>query len=78
MAPTTAAAANAADGGYDGEWLDGKKHGAGKMTFDNGCVYQGQWRDGKPSGRSKYSYGASGDWYEGGFKDGKRSIGTFI
>ena len=30
---------------YDGEWLDGKKHGNGKQVWPNGDVYDGQWSE---------------------------------
>lgn len=30
---------------YEGEWLDGKKYGRGKMTLANGNWYDGEWHD---------------------------------
>ena len=36
---------------YEGEWLNGKKHGEGKSFSSNGNVsYEGEWLNGKKSG----------------------------
>ena len=37
---------------YEGEMLDGKKHGKGKMVFPNKAVYDGEWQDDKMNGRA--------------------------
>ena len=40
------------DGGeYKGEFVDGKYHGFGIMTFSNNDLYEGDWQD----GLSKYA-----------------------
>ena len=35
---------------YDGELVDGKKEGFGKMTYKNGNVYEGQWKNDQKNG----------------------------
>lgn len=41
------------DGGdvYEGEILNGKRHGHGTYTWTNGDTYEGQWKDGKRTQR---------------------------
>ena len=36
---------------YEGEWLNGKKHGHGIYTWTEGHRYEGDWRDGKRHGQ---------------------------
>ncbi|KAJ1445208.1 hypothetical protein M885DRAFT_550658 [Pelagophyceae sp. CCMP2097] len=40
-------------GAYEGELLDGLRHGLGKLTFLNGDVYEGQFRLGLRHGRGR-------------------------
>ena len=54
---------------YEGEMLDGKPHGKGIGSWDNGDRYEGDWKYGKEHGRGVYYY-ADGDRYEGSWKDG--------
>lgn len=62
---------------YDGQYVEGKKQGVGKITFPNGDKYQGQWVDNKFHGEGTYSY-AKGDIYSGGWDKGVKSgEGTF-
>jgi hypothetical protein len=35
---------------YEGEWLDGRKHGSGKMQYVDGRAYIGAWVNDKKSG----------------------------
>uniref|UniRef100_A0A6C0KG05 Phosphatidylinositol-4-phosphate 5-kinase n=1 Tax=viral metagenome TaxID=1070528 RepID=A0A6C0KG05_9ZZZZ len=58
-------------GNYDGEWKDGKKHGQGKMTYNNRDIYEGEWKDDKRHGHGKYSF-IDGEVYEGEWKNGQR------
>lgn len=56
------------DGGdvYEGEILNGKRHGRGKYTWANGDTYEGEWKDGKRCGRGKlveYGKSPSGETY---------------
>ena len=39
---------------YEGEFLNGKRHGFGKFTFESGVIIEGIWINGKFS--IKYSY----------------------
>ena len=39
---------------YEGEWLDGKRSGQGKMIYVNGDVYEGLFKDDKKNGQGKY------------------------
>jgi hypothetical protein len=32
---------------YEGDWLAGRMHGMGFMTYDDGRVHDGMWKDGK-------------------------------
>ncbi|MEL0031055.1 MAG: hypothetical protein VW778_09420, partial [Betaproteobacteria bacterium] len=32
---------------YEGDWLNGRRHGLGKYTSGSGEVYDGEWEDGK-------------------------------
>lgn len=43
------------DGGdvYEGEILNGKRHGHGTYTWADGDTYEGDWKDGKRCGRGK-------------------------
>jgi hypothetical protein len=40
---------------YDGEWLDGLKHGIGKAILP-GSLYEGSWEAGKRSGKGSLTY----------------------
>ena len=36
---------------YEGKWLNGYKHGKGKMTFNDGSYYEGDFAKGKKHGK---------------------------
>ena len=43
------------DGGeYKGEFVDGRYHGFGIMTFSNNDLYEGDWQDGLMHGVGEY------------------------
>ena len=44
------------EGIYTGQIKNGKKHGQGKMTYNNGDVYEGQWIDNKKHGKGVMKY----------------------
>ena len=53
---------------FEGETIDGKRTGKGRLIFENGDIYEGGKRTGK--GRLIFE---NGDIYEGDFVDGKRT-----
>lgn len=63
---------------YQGETLDGKKHGTGKLFRSDGTVlYEGEFYDGKMHGMGKYTF-PNGDVYEGEWHDSKmHGTGTY-
>jgi hypothetical protein len=59
-----------ADGKYDGDFKDGKKHGQGTVTFADGGKYVGDFKDDKYNGQGTYTW-ANGEKYVGEWKNGK-------
>ena len=57
---------------YVGQWKNGKPHGQGKYTYENGDVYEGEWNYGVRNGQGKMSYN-NGNVYEGEWKNGVRN-----
>ena len=51
-------------GTYEGEWVDGKRHGNGMLTMTDGSIYSGEWLDGVLSGHGYIRYG-DGTEYRG-------------
>ena len=58
------------NGVYEGQLVNGKRHGKGKFTWTGGDVYEGDWVDDQRIGKGRYTW-PSGDVYEGDFVDGK-------
>eukprot|EP01041_Mallomonas_annulata_P003568 gene3568-7095_t len=56
---------------YEGEWMDGYKHGKGRYTYANGDIYDGDWKKGLMHGQGLYIY-SSGDIYQGEFRHDKK------
>ncbi len=66
-----------ADGSFDsggvfvGEWQNGRKHGRGKLIYNNGeGEYVGDFHSGRKHGSGRMTYG-DGSVYDGGWRDGK-------
>ncbi len=54
---------NESDGSkYDGDIVDGKKHGHGTYTWPGGDIYVGEWRDNMATGGWYYSPDGSKKW----------------
>eukprot|EP01040_Poterioochromonas_malhamensis_P015215 gene15215-16996_t len=58
--------------GYEGQLMDGAKHGRGIYKYPNGDIYEGEWKGDKMDGKGKYTY-ISGDIYQGEWHSGKRN-----
>lgn len=61
-----------ADGTYEGGVANGKPHGKGKYTYNNGNVYEGDFANGQWNGKAKMTW-KNGDIYEGDFVNGYRN-----
>lgn len=58
---------------YEGEWLDGKRHGRGECAYASGDLYSGMWTEGGFHGEGRLQLAATAITYEGLFVDGKPS-----
>lgn len=56
---------------YEGNYVNGKGNGKGRMTWKNGEFYEGDFVNGLREGKGKYTM-ANGDVYEGEHADGIR------
>ncbi|PNW87874.1 hypothetical protein CHLRE_01g005450v5 [Chlamydomonas reinhardtii] len=56
---------------YTGDYVNGKKHGKGKMVYPDKGVYEGDWVEDVMQGQGTYTY-PNGDIYQGAFWAGKR------
>jgi hypothetical protein len=54
---------------YDGDLVQGRKHGEGSFAWASGQRYSGQWADDQPRGKGQMRF-ANGDDYEGEVADG--------
>ncbi len=55
---------------YEGQLLNGIRHGQGKLTFANGAIYEGEFQNGKRHGQGKVT-SPKGLVNEGEFQNGK-------
>ena len=63
---------------YDGELLDGKRHGCGTLTFGQGRRYEGQFQNDHFHGQGIWTL-ENGDRYIGAFRNGKcQGRGAFV
>lgn len=67
---------NYADGStYSGDWMNGKRHGLGKLVERNGYMYYGWWENDLRHGQGEANY-PDGSMYDGDWKcDKKYGIG---
>lgn len=62
---------------YDGEYVNAKKEGLGKMIFPNGDSYHGMWKNDVMEGEGTFVYD-NGDIFSGTFVNGiKQGQGTY-
>jgi len=54
---------------FDGQMLDGKRNGKGKMVWANGQIYDGDWRDDVAVGEGSLIF-MNGDRYQGQVRNG--------
>ena len=63
---------------YSGQFLEGKRHGFGKIYYSDGSVYRGNWTQNKEDGFGQFIW-AKGSKFEGYWVMGKRhGTGTYI
>ena len=63
---------------YEGNFMNGQRHGKGKQVIKNDYTYEGQWRNNRRNGKGKLTL-KNGDTYEGGFlNDAFDGNGTFV
>lgn len=51
--------------------MNGKKHGQGKYTFQDGSVYEGTFRNNYMDGKGRMQYGTTGRVYDGNWFEGR-------
>jgi hypothetical protein len=51
---------------YEGDLVNGKFHGKGKLVYFDGSVYEGDWDEGEQNGKGKMTY-TDGTVHEGTF-----------
>lgn len=54
---------------YDGDLVNGVRHGRGTMRYANGNVYSGQWKNGLKCGMGQFYFASTGDVYIGEFSN---------
>jgi hypothetical protein len=55
----------------EGEWVDYKKHGKGKLTWANGDVYEGERVDDRKHGKGKYTNADGTIYHDGEWENDK-------
>ena len=55
---------------YEGEWINGRPNGNGKIVYKNGTIYEGHFINGQPDGKGEFK-ASDGFWYKGDFHNGK-------
>ena len=56
---------------YEGQFLENKKHGKGKIEFETGDTYEGDFKDNKFNGYGHYKWAKTGYEYIGNYSNGK-------
>mmetsp|Transcript_11908 Transcript_11908/g.19895 ORF Transcript_11908/g.19895 Transcript_11908/m.19895 type:complete len:177 (-) Transcript_11908:9-539(-) len=60
---------------YEGDYLDGRYHGRGKLTYKH-CVYEGTFMNGEMHGHGKLT--VRGGYFDGYWNHGKLADGGFV
>ena len=68
----------ATDGKYEGDIVNGKKHGTGEMRYTNGNTYSGEWQDDKKNGLGGMYYADGCSNYEGSWKNDEYEHGVLL
>ena len=55
---------------YEGDYIDGKKSGKGKIIYKTGIVYDGEWKNDKKDGYGTITLSDGSLNYQGNFKNG--------
>jgi|SaaInlV_125m_DNA_1040241.scaffolds.fasta_scaffold72340_1 hypothetical protein len=64
---------------YDGDWINGNKHGYGSYIYTNGAIYNGNFSNDVLDGEGTLVYKNTNDTYFGSFKNNRfHGKGTFI
>jgi hypothetical protein len=58
------------EGTYEGDFVQGRRHGVGLQLYRSGDEYYGSWRFGKFDGKGKYFDSKSGVTRDGVWKSG--------
>ena len=61
---------------YEGEFLDGKRHGSGRYFFSDGNSYSGEWFEDLPHNYGTY-YFTNGTHFQGSFLNGNIIEGAY-
>jgi len=63
---------------YEGEFLNGRRHGVGNYAWPTGDRYEGHWKEGRQDGLGTYFW-KTGSKYEGMWKENKKhGFGSFL
>ncbi|CAN0031000.1 unnamed protein product [Heterosigma akashiwo] len=47
---------------YEGAWLEGFKHGVGKLTLNDGNHFVGSWKRGSVDGKVEFVFNPKSPW----------------
>jgi hypothetical protein len=64
------------EGQYEGDFVNGKKHGEGTVWFKSSDHYVGHFESGQYHGHGEFTF-ASGEKFVGEFQTGKSVNGTY-
>lgn len=64
---------------YSGDWVHGRRHGKGKLSFLDGSFYRGDFKNDQMWGKGIYVDAADGTQYDGEwYKNMRQGFGTLI